>query len=133
MPKSQPILDYFNCLLLSSQAHHQTVVGFIYFFIFIEGVGHMLELDEEEMQRYNECVKGSFLLIKDIKKKRDEWDERSQFKLKGVGNLSRSDLDDLDLYACACLDNGGYSFSPYRDPSGDIKKILDAYGIKKGI
>lgn len=87
--------------------------------------------DAEEAHRRIKCIEGSNLLIRDIKIKRDNWDERSQFKLKGVGNLSRADLDDLELYACACLNSSGYSFSPYREPSGDIKKILDAYGIKE--
>lgn len=63
-------------------------------------------------------------LLNDIKALRDNWDERSCFKLKGVGNLSRSDLDTLELYADNNLN------LRLMKPLGNIKKILDIYNIK---
>lgn len=64
-------------------------------------------------------------LIRDIEKKISTWNERSQFKLKGIGNLSRSDLDVLRMYA---------DFSKRQDyslmePRGRIKEVLDKYDI----
>lgn len=74
-------------------------------------------------------MKNAEKLIKDIKRKKDQWDERSQFELKGVGNLSNSDLDELDLYANTYKDNGG-SFQGLSSPLGDVKEVLDAYGLE---
>lgn len=67
-------------------------------------------------------------LIKDIDKKIRNWDERSQFKIKGVSNLSRADLDQMKLYAEFFIRNGG-SFSGLMKPMGSLKEVLDAYGI----
>ena len=67
-------------------------------------------------------------LIKDINKKLDNWDERSQFKIKGVGNLSRSDLDSCILYAETYMRIGG--ISGLITPRGDLKVILEAYGLE---
>lgn len=71
-------------------------------------------------------------LINDINKKKESWNERSQFKLKGVGNLSVSDLDLLELYAQTYITNGG-SFTGLMEPFGEIKEVLDAYGVKDQI
>ena len=64
-------------------------------------------------------------LIRDIEKKISTWNERSQFELKGTGNLSRSDLDVLRMYA---------DFSKRQDyslmePRDRIKEVLDKYDI----
>ena len=44
-------------------------------------------------------IKQAQKIIKDINKKILAWNERSQFTIKGVKNLSRADLDSLVLYA----------------------------------
>jgi hypothetical protein len=66
-------------------------------------------------------------LIKDIKSKIDKWNERSNFTIKGVKNLSMSDLDTLELYARTFAVNG--SFTGLMDPRGPIKQVLDKYEI----
>jgi len=68
-------------------------------------------------------------LRKDIQKARNSWDERSNFTLKGVRNLSPSDLDTLEMYLDTYESNGG-NFSGLMDPLGEIKDVLDKYGIK---
>lgn len=75
------------------------------------------------------AIKNAEKLRKDIQKKLDNWNERSQFTLKGVKNLSRSDLDSLDMYADFFIKNGGYGFAPFRKPLGEIKEVLDKYQI----
>lgn len=67
-------------------------------------------------------------LIQDIDNKIRDWDEYSQFKLKGVGNLSVSDMDRLKLYAETYIRNGG-NFRGLMTPLGDNAKILKAYGL----
>lgn len=69
-------------------------------------------------------------LMEDVKKLKSNWDDRSQFKLKGVENLSVSDLEQLDLYVGAYIESGGTGFGQFTEPLGDIKEVLDAYGIK---
>ena len=68
--------------------------------------------------------------MKDIDKALSNWNEYSSFKLKNIGNLSCSDLDTLKLYSRQYLANGGNSFSPYREPLGEVKQVLEAYNIK---
>ena len=70
---------------------------------------------------------GAEQLIKDIKKARNNWDERSQFVLAGVDNLSVADLDVLELYAEYSLKYG--SFAGLMEPLGSISKVLDAYRV----
>jgi hypothetical protein len=65
-------------------------------------------------------------LLKDIKSKKDKWNERSQFKIKGVGNLSMSDLDTLELYAETYINFG--DLNSLMRPLGDILEVLKAYG-----
>ena len=68
-------------------------------------------------------------LLKDIDSELSNWNERSQFCLKGVGNLSRADLDTLTLYAEAYIRSGGYGFPGLMKPLGEIREILEKYGI----
>ena len=68
-------------------------------------------------------------LIKTIQNKIDKWNERSQFTIKGVKNLSMSDLDTLILYAETIRDNGNYN--GLMKPLGNIEKILQAYELIK--
>ncbi len=66
-------------------------------------------------------------LRKDIDTKIKKWNEKSSFTLKGVKNLSRSDLDMILLYADT-YDRTG-SFSGLMKPLGEIARVLGAYGI----
>lgn len=66
-------------------------------------------------------------LISDVNKKLANWNERSTFTLKGVRNLSRSDMDVLLLYAEHYNQYG--SFDGLMDPVGGIKDVLTAYGL----
>ena len=50
--------------------------------------------------------KAALKLLSDIEKKIAKWNERSSFTLKGVKNLSMSDLDTLQLYANTLLNYG---------------------------
>lgn len=69
-------------------------------------------------------------LIKDINSKITKWDERSQFTIKGVKNLSMSDLGTLQLYAETYIRSNGYGFPGLMKPRGDIAKVLESYGLK---
>lgn len=60
-------------------------------------------------------------LLKDVEKAFNKWDERSQFVLKGVRNLSVSDLDTLELYA----ETGGHGLMK---PHGYVGEVLAKYG-----
>lgn len=66
-------------------------------------------------------------LRKDIAEKLAGWDERSNFTLAGVGNLSRSDLNTL-LMCCDFHDKygdmGGVAYF-----SKEIMAVLDKYSI----
>lgn len=70
---------------------------------------------------------GSNKLIQDIDKKIRNWNERSQFKIKGVSNLSFSDLEMLKLYAEENIRRG--DISHLMEPRGGIAGVLKAYGI----
>lgn len=63
----------------------------------------------------------------DIEKKIRTWNERSCFTLKGVKNLSKSDLDMILLYA---QQTDGYgNFPGFMPPRGGVKDVLTAYGL----
>lgn len=66
-------------------------------------------------------------LTQDIQKKQKNWNERSMFTLKGVRNLSMSDLDTLILYD---EHYNGYEFVGLMKPRGYIAQVLSAYGYK---
>lgn len=59
-------------------------------------------------------------LLEEIERKLDKWDERSSFVIKGVRNLSRADLDTLELYAT-------YS-GRLMKPRGEVGEVLAKYG-----
>lgn len=79
------------------------------------------------------AVKQAKLLLADIRKKLDRWNERSQFVIRGVNNLSRSDLDTLQLYAETFIENNGYGFQGLMRPLSGVKAVLDKYGIVEQI
>jgi hypothetical protein len=66
-------------------------------------------------------------LRQDIKKKLDNWNERSNFTLKGVKNLSKSDLDTIELYADIIEKQGNYN--GLMKPLGAVAQVLQAYNI----
>lgn len=68
-------------------------------------------------------------LLKTIQTKIENWDERSQFKIAGVGNLSISDLEIIKLYVEEYIQSGRTSFGSLMDPVGEVKEVLDHYGI----
>lgn len=75
-------------------------------------------------------IQGAEKLLKDIKKKIANWNERSQFTLKGIHNLSRADLDSLEMYANFYIRSGGYGFPGLMEPMGSTKEILEKYGMQ---
>ena len=77
----------------------------------------------------NKNIKGAEKLIKDINKKRLNWNERSMFTIKGVRNLSVSDLDTIELYANTYIRNGGYGFPGLMNPLGEVKEVLQKYNL----
>lgn len=69
-------------------------------------------------------------LIKDITKKINFWDERSNFTLKGIRNLSMSDLDMIKFYANNYAKYGNVTnYGEFMKPLGDIAEVLKAYDI----
>jgi len=66
-------------------------------------------------------------LITAIESKISKWNERSQFTLKGVKNLSRSDLDGLMFYAERIGRTGNYN--GLMKPLGSAEKVLKAYEL----
>lgn len=68
-------------------------------------------------------------LCADIYMKRKHWNEHSSFTLKGIGNLSQSDLETLILY-CEVYNKYGH-FNDLMPPRGDIAKVLEAYDIRE--
>lgn len=69
-------------------------------------------------------------LSKDITKALNSWNERSAFKLGGVGNLSRSDLDTLLMYIEYIETYGTYEGFLMK-PLGSIGKVLEVYGYER--
>lgn len=61
-------------------------------------------------------------LLKTINEKLNKWDERSCFSIKGIKNLSRSDLDTLKLYAT-------YNGKLMR-PVGGVRQVLEKFGYE---
>lgn len=66
-------------------------------------------------------------LKSNIEKKIRDWNERSCFTIKGVKNLSRSDLDMIIMYADIYAKQG--NFDGYMQPRGGVRDVLAAYGI----
>lgn len=74
-------------------------------------------------------IENAIKLIKDVNKKLEKWDERSNFTVKGVRNLSMSDMDTIVLYAETYIRNGGYGFTGLMKPLGGVEKVLSKYGL----
>lgn len=69
------------------------------------------------------------ILLNDIEEVKNNWNERSSFNLKGIGNLSVADLDVIEMYAKQYLQTGG-SFNGLMPPLGNVAEVLDKYNIK---
>lgn len=79
-----------------------------------------------------EKIKNAQKLLKMVDSKLDNWNERSSFKILGVGNLSQSDMDSIKYYAETLIKNsqmGLPAFHGLMAPMGDIKNVL----IKSGL
>jgi hypothetical protein len=63
----------------------------------------------------------------DIKSKLNAWDEKSSFTMKGVRNLSRCDMDTLDIM-CDIYEQTE-SLSGYLLVGG-VKEVLKKYGLE---
>lgn len=68
-------------------------------------------------------------LTKIIQKKLDNWNERSSFTIKGVKNLSRSDLETILLYVKAYEKSGEVDFGGLVYPRGYLNQVLQGYEI----
>ena len=77
------------------------------------------------MENPQERVRNAHSLIKLIDDKIRNWNERSQFIVHGVKNLSRSDMDMIIMYAENLIMNGGYSYGNLMKPLGNAGKVLD--------
>jgi len=63
----------------------------------------------------------------DISVALDRWNEVSNFELAGVKNLSRADLDTLQM-CCSYYDEHG-TLHPLRYFSTEVKEVLKHYGM----
>lgn len=66
-------------------------------------------------------------LIIEINKKKNKWNERTNFTMRGIKNLSYSDLDTIILYAVTYAENG--EFKGLMPPQGKIAEVLKKYEI----
>lgn len=74
-------------------------------------------------------MKKAYELVKLVDKKIANWNERSQFRIKGVGNLSMSDMDSIRYYAETFIRQG--NISNLMQPMGGVGEVLSQYGIEK--
>ncbi len=73
-------------------------------------------------------LKGCIKLKKDIENAVIRWNERSQFRIGGVGNLSRSDID-IMLDICDAIINVNGMNVPNRNTPYDLIPVFTKYGI----
>ena len=66
-------------------------------------------------------------LLTDINKKIDSWNERSMFTLRGIKNLSMSDMLTIQLYAETILRQGNYF--GLSNPIGKTFEVLSKYEL----
>lgn len=76
----------------------------------------------------NEKIKNAQKLIQDIKVKKAKWNERSQFVIRRVTNLSMSDMDALILYAETIIKNGYYT-GLLMKPLGGVGAVMKKYEL----
>lgn len=68
-------------------------------------------------------------LIKVIENKINTWNERSNFTIKGIKNISRSDLDTILLYINSYTKSSERNFGGLVPPTGYVKDVLDKFNI----
>lgn len=59
--------------------------------------------------------------------------EYNTVSLKGVRNISRADLDTIQMYGETFIRNNGFGFSPYVEPSDNVEKVLTKYGVTDNV
>ena len=73
-------------------------------------------------------IKNAEKMIEIIEKKKKKMEYRTS-TLKGVSNLSRSDLDSVILYARTFIRSGGTGFPGLMEPRGTTEELLQKYSI----
>lgn len=73
-------------------------------------------------------IKNAQKMIQTINNKLDKIEHQTS-TLKGVKNLSRADLEMAQLYAHNFIRNSGASFSPFIEPTGEIKTLLEKFSV----
>lgn len=76
----------------------------------------------------NDKIKIAEKLIQDVKDKKAKWNEHSQFVMKGIKNLSVSDMDLLVLYAETIIYDGYYTGLLMKPPGG-VGEVIKKYGL----
>lgn len=66
-------------------------------------------------------------LLNSVENCRRKWEERKQFEIVGVKNLSMSDLDTIELYAETIQRTG--SILGLMQPLGNVKLVFDKFNI----
>lgn len=75
------------------------------------------------------AIKNAEKLVKEVTNKIRN-SEYNTVTMKGVRNLSRSDLESAVMYAETYINSGGYSFTGLMNPVGNVKELLDKYDVK---
>jgi hypothetical protein len=73
-------------------------------------------------------IKNAEKMIQVIEKKKMKMEYRTS-TLKGVSNLSRSDLDSVVFYAEAFIRSGGTGFPGLMEPRGTTEELLKKYEV----
>lgn len=76
----------------------------------------------------NSLIKKAMSLLDDCTNEIENWDERNQFNLKGVKNLSLSDLETISMY-CVCICKHGTIDGYLMEPMGCTRDVLKRYGL----
>ena len=72
-----------------------------------------------------EKLRAAEKLNKEVDRLITKWDERSSFTISGVTNLSRSDLDLIELYTRLIIDGNSPDLVFY----GGVKEVLEKRGL----
>lgn len=80
------------------------------------------------MEDLSNKLMNAIKLLSTIRSKRENWDERGSFNIKGVSNLSSSDLDTLEMYAQCIYRHGTYQ-GRLMQPYGGVGDVLKEYGL----
>lgn len=77
-------------------------------------------------------IKQATKAIKDVETKIKSWNERSNFTLKGVKNLSMSDMETIKYYSEVAIKNIGFGYPIFHgimEPLGSLKEVLEKYNL----